>query len=117
MLIGAMLSPAAACGQAQTDASGAPPRAPPKPLDAAALAPAIVQAAALPQLRSMIVAQNGGVLVEPGDVAALAEALHRALRLDRATVRRRAETSCSAEEMIDAYERLYVDTVRGDRAA
>lgn len=56
-----MLSPAAACGQ--VTAPAAPPR-PTKPLDAAALAPAAAQAGALPQLRSMIVAQNGAVLVE-----------------------------------------------------
>ena len=56
-----MLSPAAACGQVETP--GMPPRAA-KPLDAAALAPAIAQAGALPQLRSMIVAQNGVVLTE-----------------------------------------------------
>lgn len=56
-----MLSPTAACGQVETP--GAPPRAA-KPLDAAALAPAISQAGALPQLRSMIVAQNGVLLTE-----------------------------------------------------
>jgi len=61
LLIVAMLSPAAACGQAQTGLPGARPR---KPLDAAALTPAIAQAGALPQLRSMIVAQNGVVLTE-----------------------------------------------------
>lgn len=61
LLIGAMLSPTAACGQ--TAAPGAPPR-PAKRLDADTLAPAVTGAAALPQLRSMIVAQNGAVLVE-----------------------------------------------------
>lgn len=61
LLIGAMLSPAAACGQAQTVPPGAPPA---KLLDAAALIPAVTQAQTLPQLRAMIVAQNGAVLVE-----------------------------------------------------
>lgn len=58
-----MLSPAAACGQASTSAPAAS-APPPRKLDAAALAPAIAHAAALPQLRSLIVAQDGAVLAE-----------------------------------------------------
>lgn len=64
-----------------------------------------------------VVGHDGGVLVPPGDVAALGEALHRAVGLDRAAVRRRAETTCSSDRMIDAYERLYADTVQAVRAA
>ncbi len=61
LLIGAMLSPAAACGQASAPGAAAAAR---KPLDAAALSSAVNQAQALPQLRAMIVAQNGAILVE-----------------------------------------------------
>jgi glycosyltransferase involved in cell wall biosynthesis len=48
-----------------------------------------------------------GVLVAPDDVDALAAAIPRAARLDRAAVRRHAEDTCSVESMVDGYERLY----------
>ncbi|MEV1291657.1 glycosyltransferase [Pseudonocardia sp. NPDC049635] len=54
-----------------------------------------------------IVAPGCGVLAEPGDVAGLAEAIHLASRLCRGAARRHAETACSAETMVDGYERLY----------
>ena len=64
-----------------------------------------------------VVGPDCGVLVAPGDTDALAEAVHAASRLDRGAVRRHAETSCSAESMLDAYERLYDDALRSDHAA
>lgn len=48
-----------------------------------------------------------GVLVPPGDVDALAEAIPRAAALDRTAARLRAETHCSIEAMTDGYEALY----------
>ncbi len=48
-----------------------------------------------------------GVLVPPDDVDALAAAIPRAARLDRAAVRRHAERTCSVETMVDGYELLY----------
>lgn len=57
-----------------------------------------------------------GALAEPGDVASLVEAIRRALSLDRAACRRRAERYCDARTMVDAYERLYSDLIE-DRAA
>lgn len=60
---------------------------------------------ALPELLD----DTTGVLVEPGDVDALAAAIPRAARLDRAAARRHAERTCSVETMVDDYERLYRD--------
>ncbi len=48
-----------------------------------------------------------GVLVEPGDVDALAAAAHVAVTMSRTAARRRAETHCSLERMLDGYETLY----------
>lgn len=53
-----------------------------------------------------------GALAEPGDVASLVEAIRRALVLDRAACRRRAEEYCDAGRMVDAYERLYRDLIK-----
>ena len=64
-----------------------------------------------------VVGPHAGILVRPGDVAALADAIRRAVQLDRAAVRRHAEAHCDAETMIDAYERLYTRAVRTDHAA
>jgi glycosyltransferase involved in cell wall biosynthesis len=58
---------------------------------------------ALPELLD----DRTGVLVAPGDVDALAAAIPRAARLDRGTVRRHAERTCSVETMVDGYEHLY----------
>jgi glycosyltransferase involved in cell wall biosynthesis len=48
-----------------------------------------------------------GVLAVPDDVASLAEAGLAALALDRRDCRKRAETLCDAERMVDNYEALY----------
>ncbi len=48
-----------------------------------------------------------GRLVAPGDVRAMARAIPEAERLSRRAARVRAETHCSAERMVDSYERLY----------
>lgn len=54
-----------------------------------------------------VVGERGGVLVEPGDVEALARAVRAARRLDRRVVRRHAEATCSLARMVDAYEESY----------
>lgn len=51
-----------------------------------------------------------GVLVPPGDVGALAEAIPRAAGLQRSACRRRA-TAFSLDVTVDAYERLYGDVL------
>jgi glycosyltransferase involved in cell wall biosynthesis len=64
---------------------------------------------------SEVVGSEGGVLVEAGDIEALAGAVRAARRLDRAAVRRHAEATCSLDRMVDAYEDCYralTDTVR-----
>lgn len=48
-----------------------------------------------------------GTLAVPGDVESLADATVRALKLDRADCRHRAETVCDAEVMVDGYEAAY----------
>ncbi|MDH7638158.1 glycosyltransferase family 4 protein [Sphingomonas oryzagri] len=48
-----------------------------------------------------------GVLARPDDVQSLAGAVQRAVELDRNACRRRAETTCDASCMVDAYQRLY----------
>ncbi|KPF64897.1 glycosyl transferase family 1 [Porphyrobacter sp. AAP60] len=58
-----------------------------------------------------ILDETCGALAEPGDVASLVEAIRRALSLDRAACRRRAERYCDARTMVDAYERLYRDLI------
>lgn len=58
-----------------------------------------------------ILDEHCGVLVEPDDGAALGGAIGRAIHLDRASCRRRAEKTCDAERMVDAYEAIYADMV------
>ncbi len=60
-----------------------------------------------------VVGTRGGILVEPGDVAALARAVAAAQRLDRHVVRRHAERTCSSQRMVDGYERVYDRVVGG----
>ncbi len=57
-----------------------------------------------------IVDVDSGVLVAPGDVTALARAMHEAATLDRGRVRRRARSCFSLERMVDGYERHYRQT-------
>lgn len=52
-----------------------------------------------------------GVLAVPDDAASLAAATAQALALSRADCRRRAETLCDAEIMIDQYEALYRERI------
>ncbi|PZQ10745.1 MAG: glycosyltransferase family 4 protein [Ancylobacter novellus] len=54
-----------------------------------------------------IIDESCGVLAEPDDALALAEAALKAERLDRRACRLRAEHHCDAELMISVYERLY----------
>jgi glycosyltransferase involved in cell wall biosynthesis len=58
---------------------------------------------ALPEL----VDPSCGILVEPGDVEALAASIPAACRLSRAAARAHAEHNCSLHRMVDDYERLY----------
>ncbi|MCG8915854.1 glycosyltransferase [Actinokineospora sp. PR83] len=55
-----------------------------------------------------------GALAAPGDMPGLAGAITTAAGLDRGAARRRAEATCSVEAMVDGYERLYRELVRGD---
>lgn len=48
-----------------------------------------------------------GILVEPGDVQALAESIPGACRLSRTATRAHAERNCSLARMVDDYEKLY----------
>ncbi len=48
-----------------------------------------------------------GALAAPDDVPGLAAAIARASTLDRAAARRRAETACSVDRMVDEYVDLY----------
>lgn len=52
-----------------------------------------------------------GALALPGDVASLADAAVRAMKLDRADCRHRAETVCDAEAMVDGYEAAYASAL------
>jgi glycosyltransferase involved in cell wall biosynthesis len=64
-----------------------------------------------------ILTPDTGVLVDADDVPGLAEAALRAGALSRARARARAVSSCSLDQMIDGYERLYERlTVRDDAA-
>lgn len=56
-----------------------------------------------------LITPDTGRLCPSGDVAGLAAALRAALRLDRSAVRRRAESICDAEVMVDSYLELYRD--------
>jgi glycosyltransferase involved in cell wall biosynthesis len=58
---------------------------------------------ALPELLD----SSCGILVEPGDVDALAKSIPAARRVSRAAARRHAERNCSLERMVDGYEELY----------
>jgi len=64
-----------------------------------------------------VVDPDVGVLVTPGDTAALADAIHRASRLDRRAVRAYAEATCSADAMLDGYLAIYDEVCRRDDAA
>ena len=55
--------------------------------------------------------QWSGRLATPDDPVALADAARAAMTLDRRDCRRRAETTCDAEAMIDGYEALYEEMV------
>lgn len=54
-----------------------------------------------------LIGSTGGVIVEPGDVVALAAAIPRAAQLSRAGVAAHARTRCSIASMVDQYEYLY----------
>ncbi|GAA5112897.1 glycosyltransferase family 4 protein [Alloalcanivorax gelatiniphagus] len=64
-----------------------------------------------------VVAAQAGVLAAPGDVPALAEAVHAAARLDRRGVRAHAEATCSADVMVDRYLHLYAELAQRADAA
>jgi glycosyltransferase involved in cell wall biosynthesis len=64
-----------------------------------------------------VVAPQGGVLAPPSDVPALAEAVVAAARLDRREVRAHAESTCSADVMVEGYLDLYDQLARRDDAA
>jgi glycosyltransferase involved in cell wall biosynthesis len=55
----------------------------------------------------MILTPTTGALAIPDDALSLAEAATKALTLDRADCRRRAESFCDAEVMVDGYETVY----------
>ncbi len=56
-----------------------------------------------------IVDESSGVLAAPDDVSGLAKAIAEAATLDRAAARRRAETACSVDRMVDEYVQLYLE--------
>lgn len=64
-----------------------------------------------------VVGAGAGMLVQAGDIDALAEAIHVAGRLDRRGVRAFAERTCGADAMIEAYESVYAGLQRTDDAA
>ena len=66
---------------------------------------------------NQVVSPRSGVLVGAGDVAALAEAVVTASRLDRREVRAHAEATCSADAMVERYLTLYSQLARRDDAA
>jgi glycosyltransferase involved in cell wall biosynthesis len=64
-----------------------------------------------------ILDEHTGVLVPPGDVAALAEAIRSAVVLDRAAARRRAVSYFALDRMVDGYEAVYAEMTHEDEAA
>lgn len=58
-----------------------------------------------------ILTPEGGRLVPPGDVTAMAAAIPVAEKLSRAAVHRYAVANCSAEAMVSAYADLYRDVI------
>ena len=58
-----------------------------------------------------ILTPDCGVLAIPDDAGSLAEAARAAVGLSRFACRRRAETLCDAEVMIDQYEALYTERI------
>ncbi|MBS2939767.1 glycosyltransferase [Nocardioides sp. J2M5] len=58
---------------------------------------------------AQVVSPDSGVLVPPGDVAALAAAVVRAARLDRRAVRAHAEATCGADAMVEGYLARYAE--------
>ncbi len=56
-----------------------------------------------------------GILVEPGDVTGMVEAVAQAERLDGARVRAHVAESLGADQMVLGYERLYEQAVAGAR--
>ena len=64
-----------------------------------------------------VVTSDTGRLAMPGDVAMLASAIRDAMTLDRARCRAHAESALSLERMVDLYEDLYLQLLRGRVAA
>jgi glycosyltransferase involved in cell wall biosynthesis len=64
-----------------------------------------------------ILDEHSGRLAEPGDVAALGEAMTAASLLSRDAARERAVSSCSLERMVDDYEELYDSLLSSELAA
>jgi glycosyltransferase involved in cell wall biosynthesis len=64
-----------------------------------------------------VVVEGGGVVADPHDPAALAEAMVAAARLDRDGVRRTAVEHCSMERMVDDYEDVYAQALERQEAA
>ena len=64
-----------------------------------------------------IVPATGGMVVPPGDVAAMAAAIATAQRLPRSQVRATALAHCSIDTMAAGYEALYLEEARRESAA
>lgn len=64
----------------------------------------------------MILTPTTGALAIPDDALSLAEAATKALTLDRLDCRRRAESFCDAEVMVDGYETVYRRALGGTLA-
>jgi glycosyltransferase involved in cell wall biosynthesis len=64
----------------------------------------------------MILTPTTGALAIPDDALSLAEAATKALTLDRSDCRRRAESFCDAEVMVDGYETVYRRALSGTLA-
>jgi len=61
--------------------------------------------------------EHTGGVVRPGRVAALAEAIRRAVVVDRAAARRRAVSYFALDRMVDGYEAVYAEMTHEDEAA